>query len=271
MGEWPDRIEGSLTDYLSSVGRIVRRFGDRLDSRSEIAGVERGGRRYVVKAAGDPEAVGWLESALRLHRAVRHPAVATVVAAIATDGGLALVEEWAPGEVLVDSYDPSVLPRRDPRSAYQRFLALPPSDIASAITTLLDAHCVVAAAGFVAVDLYDGCLLYDFDGRRLWLIDLDHYRPGPYVLDVDRQLGSTASMAPEELTRGATIDERTTVFTLGRMALVCLGCAREGPANPSDFRGSPEQFAAAERACAARPEDRFATVADFHAAWLVAA
>lgn len=30
-------------------------------------------------------------------------------------------------------------------------------------------------------------------------------------------------MAPEEFERGALIDERTTVFTMGRTAFVCLG------------------------------------------------
>jgi hypothetical protein len=57
----------------------------------------------------------------------------------------------------------------------------------------------------VAVDFYDGCLIYDFAGRAIWLCDLDSYRPGPYVLDRDRQYGSARFMAPEELTKGATM------------------------------------------------------------------
>lgn len=42
----------------------------------------------------------------------------------------------------------------------------------------------------MAVDFYDGCLIYDFARRMIWLCDLDCYRPGPYVLDRDREYGS---------------------------------------------------------------------------------
>ncbi|HUR16996.1 MAG TPA: hypothetical protein VMZ33_06900 [Candidatus Limnocylindrales bacterium] len=37
----------------------------------------------------------------------------------------------------------------------------------------------------MAVDLYDGCVLYDFSTRTVKLIDLDHYRRSPYLLDVE--------------------------------------------------------------------------------------
>ena len=63
-------------------------------------------------------------------------------------------------------------------------------------------------------------------------------------------------MAPEEFERGAVIDERTTVFNLGRMAFVFLG-----------DRGSPAQLAAATRACEPAPARRFATVAELVTAW----
>jgi hypothetical protein len=61
-----------------------------------------------------------------------------------------------------------------------------------------------------------------FAARAIHLVDLDGYRP-PYTLDRERQFGSSRFMAPEEWQRGATIDERTTVYTLGRAAFVFLG------------------------------------------------
>lgn len=266
-------IDVPLERFLAERGwRVERRFGERQDSRSTILGIAGpGGSRAVVKHAEDAEAIGWLESAQRLHAVVRHPAIATVQTAVRTPTGLALVETWAPGDILVDGYDDRVLPRDHPDSAYQRFVSLPVPEIAAAVGQLIDAHVAVARAGFVAVDLYDGCVLYDFVTGRLSLVDLDHYRPGPYVLDVDRQLGSTSLMAPEEFRRGATIDERTTVFTLGRMALVYLGCARHGLADRTAFRGTDTQFAVATRACAPDPADRYPTVAALAAAWSTAA
>ena len=72
----------------------------------------------------------------------------------------------------------------------------------------------MAAAGFVSVDLYDGCFLYDFDRHEMRLIDLDEYRPAPFVVDAERLPGSRRYMAPEEFQRGVTIDERTMAFHL---------------------------------------------------------
>src|SRR3546814_8233733 len=54
------------------------------------------------------------------------------------------------------------------------------------------------------------------------LIDLDEYRPGPFTVESDRLPGSTRYMAPEELVHGARVDERTTVFHLGRTAAQLL-------------------------------------------------
>ncbi len=127
----------------------------------------------------------------------------------------------------------------------------------------------VAAAGYVAVDLYDGCVLYDFAAHTLRLIDLDLYRSGPYVLDGDRAYGSSSYQPPEEVRRGATIDERSTVYTLGRMALVYLGCARGSVPLRDDFRGTDDQSAVATQACAADPGNRIQTISELHDEWTV--
>lgn len=141
------------------------------------------------------------------------------------------------------------------------------SEITGAIGHLMHAHVAVTSAGFVAVDLYDGCLIYDFERRQLSLIDLDMYRPGPYLLDADRQYGSTTFMAPEEWKRGATIDQRTTVFTLGRFAFVLLGAARRDLPDRDRFRGDDRLYEIAARACATDPADRFPSVADLYREW----
>ena len=268
MLHWPDRIEVPLDEFLPTVGEVLRRFGERLDSRSTILGVETDDGRFVVKHAADDESVGWLESAIRFHAAVTHRSIPPIIHHLWTPEGLAVVQPWATGEVLHDPFDPAVSERDEPGSPYQRFLALPVPEIVEALRQLIDAHLAVADAGFVAVDLYDGCLIYDFGDHELSLIDLDLYCPGPYVLDADRQFGSTTFMAPEEWQRGATIDERTTVFTLGRFILVLLGAARHGPPEREEFRGDDHLFEVAMRACDPDPGDRFASVAELYRAWL---
>ena len=77
-------------------------------------------------------------------------------------------------------------------------------------------------------------MIYDFDRGAPHLVDLDNYQPGPFVNDMGRMFGSTRFMAPEEFARGARIDERTTLFTMGRAAAVFLARAgaRDGARTP---------------------------------------
>ena len=114
----------------------------------------------------------------------------------------------------------------------------PVDEIVQALDTVFDAHVAVASAGFVAVDFYDGAIIYDFENQQVHLCDLDAYRPGPYMLDRERQYGSTRFMAPEEFEKGATIDERTTVFTLGRAAFVFLSQGQRGETDVHLWRGA---------------------------------
>lgn len=52
--------------------------------------------------------------------------------------------------------------------------------------------------GFIAVDLYDGGLMYDYESAQPWVYDLDEYRSGPFVLEEDCLPGSMQLMAPDE-------------------------------------------------------------------------
>lgn len=261
------RIDGPLGEYLASCGDVFATITGH-DSRNASYGVAIGGDRWFVKhaAAGDTDAIGELESAIRFHAVVRHGAIVPLVAVIHASDGLAIVHPWRAGEVLNDPFAPGALPPIDPASAFARFRALPLPELVAAIETVLDAHVVVARAGFVAVDFYDGAVMYDFAARAIHLVDLDSYRP-PYTLDRERQFGSSRFMAPEEWQRGAMIDQRTTVYTLGRTAFVFLGGERGDPSSRC-WRADARRYAIARRATAALPADRFATVAELHREWL---
>jgi hypothetical protein len=257
-----DDVEG----FLRQAGEVFAVYRGH-DSGNTSAGVSIDGRRWFVKWAAEPEAICHLESAVRLHTAVRHPAIAALRAWFTFASGLAVVHDWVRGEVLNDPLAPGALPRADRRSAFARFRRLPVRDVLAAYGTVLDAHRAVAGRGFVAVDFYDGCLIYDFAGRAIWLCDLDSYRPGPYVLDRDRQYGSARFMAPEESTKGATIDERSTVFTLGRTAFVLLSHGQRGEQNRDLWRAGDALFQVATTATRPHPADRYQSVAELIGAW----
>ena len=216
---------------------------------------------FVKSASGDD--VGQLHSAVELHAAVRHPRIAPLLNAVRVPDGLAVVYPWLPGEVLDDPFVPGALPREHPGSALSRLRAQPVAHVERVVGDVLDAHVAVEAAGFVAVDLYDGCVLHDLATGRTTLVDLDLYHRGPYVLDRDRQYGSSRFMAPEEWRRGATIDTRTTVFTLGRTARVLLG-------EPGSWRASTAREAVVDRATRPEPSDRWPSVAALAHAWAAA-
>jgi hypothetical protein len=243
-----------VADDLPNIGTVFTEF--RSDNGNVSFGVEAAGRRYFVKTAGDPlvarheERVAELRNAARLAAQVQHRALAGLERVIESPSGPLLVYRWVDGDLLN---------RTSP--AVQRFLALPVPAIEAALATIYDLHVQVVAAGWIAVDFYHGSLLYDFAVGRLSVIDLDCYREGAFDNDMGRMYGSSLFMAPEEFELGARIDERTTVFTMGRTALVFLG---DGP---DRFRGSAAQYAVVARACAPDPADRFATMAEFQRAW----
>ncbi len=180
---------------------------------------------------------------------------------VETPTGLVLVYPWVDGEVLYAGHGRAA--RQDPASAHARFRALPLEQVLDALDRVLDAQVSCASAGFVAGDLYDGTFLYDFAARWMWLIDLDEYRLGPFTVEVDRLPGSDRFMAPEEWEGGATIDERTTVFNLGRAAMVLLDEREVGEA----FRGTPVMADVLEHATQADPARRIRTVMELTTRW----
>lgn len=257
----PDGLP-DLEAWLESVGEVFAEIRGH-DSGCTSYGVRVDGVRWFVKAAyADDRAQ--LDNARRLHRFLRHPAIVPLVADFPVAGeGHAVVHPWVDGEVLNDPFAPGALPHAHASSALNRFRALPLDRVLATYDVVLDAHLEVREAGLVAVDFYDGCLVHDFATGATRLVDLDLYSP-PYVLDLDRQFGSGRFMAPEESRRGATVDARTTVFTLGRTGFQLL-CDPGG--DEATFRGDARQRAVLERATAVEPGDRYADVADLVAAW----
>lgn len=239
-------------------GEVFTTF-DAQDSGNVSYGVRVGNRRYFVKTAGrseDPEhaaRVAWLRNAVAIATSCKHRALPALDRVIESEAGPLLVYDWFDGEL----FGVPSARRDDPASSFARFCALPVPTIATALTTIYELHVELARAGWVAVDFYDGCLMYDFAAQELRVIDLDMYSRGPFTNTMGRMFGSTRFMAPEEFEMGARIDERTTVFNLGRAAFVFLG-----------ERGTATERTAATRACSPDPAARFGTVEAFLAAWL---
>lgn len=258
--------------YLSRVGEVFTTF-DQQDSGNVSYGVRVGGDRFFVKTAGDPDdtapyldlagRVALLRNAAMLADRVRHPVLASLHGVVESPAGPMLVYDWVDGE-LVGAHRGR---RDDPASAFQRFRALSVAEIEAVLDLVYDAHVVLAADGWVAADLYDGCLIYDFVTRRVTVMDLDTYHRGPFTNEMGRMFGSDRFMSPEEHRLGAAIDQRTTSFTLARLAQVFLSGGADGTYDAATFRGSREGYDVLHRATRPDPADRYETVAEFADAW----
>lgn len=258
--------------FLARIGTIFARFDSATQDSGNISyGVQIGGERWFVKTAGladDPapllphnQRVELLRNAVRLHRSVgEHPTLPKLHQVIEFPDGPLLVYGWCNGELL---WAPRHL-RDDPASAFQRFRRLPAAAIFSALDSLFNLHLIASQRGWIAVDLYDGSLLYDFATSQLHVVDLDHYHHEPFRNTMGRMFGSARFMAPEELQLGEMIDQRTTLFTLGRIALWLLG---DGAINPQTFRGASAMLQVFRQATEPDPGLRFQAMENFWGAW----
>ncbi len=154
--------------------------------------------------------------------------------------------------------------RSDPKSSFQRFRGLSAPAILSCLDAILDFYTQAEQAGWIAVDFYDGSLLYDFNSSCLRVVDQDMYSDAPFTNKMGRMFGSSRFMAPEEFVLGALIDKQTTVFVMGRTVLVFLS---DGTLEPQRFRASKALSDAVAKACAQEREGRFESMASLFHAW----
>jgi len=242
---WADVIDVDVEQYLSQVGEVFEAFREQ-DSGCVSFGVLAAGRRWFVKHSSDPRAIAGLERARALHAAVQHPALPALHHSFRTPDGLALVLDWVPGELLRDYVRfPRGKHRCGPACPHARFRSLPLPRVLDILDTIYGLHLLLADHGYVASDFYDGCIMYDFEGAQTFLCDFDEYRRGPFVLQAERNFGSRRFMAPEEFQRGATIDQISNVFTLGRTAIILLG---DGTRPMTAWRGTDAMRRVVDRA-----------------------
>jgi serine/threonine-protein kinase len=260
--------EESDLSVAALVGRLGRVFATFDASTQDSGHVSYGvlaadGRRHFVKTAGDRsvspggathrERVEALRRAASIQHEVDHPALVPLQRVIEAADGVVVVHDWFDGELLRSPTER----RNDPREAFSRFRSLPVPEIVTALDAVIDLHATLEHTGWLAGDFYDGCLMYDFADRRITVMDLEAYHRGSFVNEVGRLPGSSRFMAPEEHTKGATIDARTTVFNLGRMLEIFLTSTHQ-------HRALVELSAAAT---AVLPEERPPSVAALQRAW----
>lgn len=269
-------IDEDPASFVRGCSTVLREFNHLSQDSGNVSWlVESAGQNLFVKTAGtaDPPVPGapvpyfdhagrvmLLRNAVDLAKSCDHHALPALLNVIESPTGPALVYEAAKGDLIRVPQEH----RCDPASPYQRFAHLQAPVLFGLFDTLIDVHVALAGAGWVAGDLYDGCLIVDFSAPALSVIDLDSYRRGPTTNDMGRMFGATRFMAPEEFEFGAQIDERTTVFTLGRIVWHFATRLTEDPAN---FCGTKDLARVIHKAIQPSPADRYTSVAELASAW----
>ncbi|MCQ6561830.1 serine/threonine-protein kinase [Paenibacillus mendelii] len=262
-------------EWLSELGYVFCVF-DQQDSGNICFGVEKEGKRSFVKYAGakpldfsgNPEdAVRRLSEAIPLYAALKHPHLINLVNHFPVGQGYAAVFEWFDGECLHSHWSfPPPAKYEHPDSPFYRYKHLPVERRLESLDTILSFLEHVESKGYVAVDFYDGSLLYDFMSGITKICDIDFYRKAPSFNEIGEHFwGPARSKSPEEFTLGAPIDARTNVFTIGAVIFGLLGGERDR--SYDKWEAGMPLYEVALRAVSHERELRYSSIAEFIRTW----
>lgn len=264
--------------WLSSYDEVFAVF-DRQDSGNLCFGVRKGMRKLFIKYAGartvnyEGDIVGGIQGAIDRLRAsaavyedLRHGTLVNLLWQGSIGAGYALVFDWMEGESLHAHWTFDEFPKyTHPQSAYKRFKDLPVEKRLRTLRDIYRFHAHVIERGYVAVDFYDGSLMYDFARDRLTICDIDLYHKGAFVNEMGRLWGASRFMSPEEFEKNALIDEITNVYTMGATAFELLCSQKER--GWTNWQATPALLAVAQRATQKDRALRYPSIAAFRAAW----
>ncbi|ADU31561.1 protein kinase domain-containing protein [Evansella cellulosilytica] len=262
-------------DWLKGVGKVFRVFSEQ-DSGNLCFGVMDGGVKKFVKYAGAKtvnyegkreDAIARLKKCIPIYEQLKHDSLVNLIDHFEVENGYALVFDWFEGESLHSPGDfPPPHKYKHPDSPYYRFKQMPVKLRLKSLNTIFQFHIHVEKNKYVAIDFYDGSILYDFKNNQTKICDIDFYEKKPYVNEMGRLWGSKRFMSPEEFQLGAAIDEKTNVFNMGAVAFALLG--GELDRSYSKWEGSKALYAIAKKAVEQEKHNRYTSVEAFYNAWI---
>jgi serine/threonine-protein kinase len=210
--------------FLGKYGKVFKAF-DEQGSGNISFGVQDGDKKYFVKFAGAPRenyianretgeidtesAIALLKKAVPLYTELAHPTLIKLITAEEIGGGYAAVFEY---ENAI-----GIEPKGSPN--HMKFMQMPIEKKLRAFNDIMEFHAFVAEKGYVALDFYDGSILYDYDRDKVIICDIDLYQKSPFVnVGNIGIVGSARYVSPEECIPDEVMDEVTNVYTMGATA-----------------------------------------------------
>lgn len=261
--------------WLKQFGSVFCVF-DQQDSGNISFGIEKDDQKYFVKYAGakpidfignSKDAIDRLQRAVPVYQALKHPHLINLVDYFSTENGFAVIFKWFDGECLHTHWSyGGVAKYTNPKSPFYRFKNLEVEKRLDALDGIFLFHTYVELQEYVAVDFYDGSILYDFENNLTKICDIDFYQKSPAINDLGENFwGSNRSKSPEEYELGSPIDSVTNVFNLGAIAFGLLG--GELDRSFSKWEANKSLYKVAQKAVEADRNKRYSTVKEFYQAW----
>jgi len=174
-------------------------------------------------------------------------------------------KEEAGGFIAVFNWIKGVCPSRMYQESSKEFINLSLETKLKIFEHILDFHLHVAEQGYVAIDFYDGSIMYDIENDKAIVCDIDCYEKTPYKNSMGRLWGSSRFMSPEEYICGADIDEITNVYTMGATAFLLFG--NEKLKTEEGWKLNKELYTIAKRAVSNDRNLRHQSLLEFNKEW----
>jgi len=213
--------------FLSKYGKVFCVF-DQNDSGNISFGVANDKIKYFVKIAGiktiessiqPKDAIENLKNAMRLYDELKHPHLIELLEHYELDDLYIAVFKWSDGECLFDHWNFEKYSKNPQlKSPKSKFKQLSIEKRIKSVNIIFEFLSFVESKEHVAIDFYDGSIIYDFANDITTICDIDFFRPTPTYNDMGKDFfGTKRFKSPEEYIYGAKIDTVTNVYTLGAL------------------------------------------------------
>lgn len=281
--------EAADFSFLSRYGEVFWAFSQN-DSGNISFGANDGKNKYFIKVAGaktaescgqEKEAVDILKKAMPLYEALKYPSLIELVEHYMFGTLYVAVFKWAEGECLFDHWNFEKYANNPGlQSPKIRFLNLPVEKKIKSIGVVFDFLVSVEKNNYVAVDFYDGSIMYNFDNDVMTICDIDLFRTKPAFNDIGLNYWGTKRLkAPEEYVYGAEIDSATNIYTLGALVFHFFGRYTDNdikemyknnafyPCTFENWELNEGLYNVALKAVEKEKQNRYHSLSDFSVAW----
>lgn len=276
--------------FLNNLGQVFTVF-DRNDSGNISFGLlTQDQEKLFVKVAGvktvnsfrsPSESVLALKECMSVYKDIHYSGLIELIEHFEVDDLYVAIFKWANGACLFDHWNFEKY-QKNPnfQSPMKKFKRLSAHKKMSVIKTLVDFLIEVERKDYVAVDFYDGSIMYDFDHDLTTICDIDFFRKAPIINTMGEEYWGTKRMkAPEEYQLGAEIDVVTNVYTLGALIFHLIGTYSDeeisrmyhkkefSPCTLDNWSLDKTLYDICCKAVQREREHRFASIRDFKKHW----